>query len=119
MLILCELIVCSTKGLACILAKWFRPTETSLSLTYGIPEASYNKHVETYFGRQRASLIKEFWTLFILSMIVSETVIVEKQSHTRTLISHIVCKSLKWLRDLDPIFHLPIFLSDEIVNAAL
>ena len=40
MLVLAELIVCSTRGLACILAKWFWPTVMSLSLTYGNPEAS-------------------------------------------------------------------------------
>ena len=31
MLVLAELIVCSTRGFACILAKWFWPTEISLS----------------------------------------------------------------------------------------
>ena len=35
MLVLAELIVCSTRGFACILAKWFGPTEISLSFTYG------------------------------------------------------------------------------------
>ena len=34
MLVLAELIVCSTRGFACILAKWFWPTAMSLSLTY-------------------------------------------------------------------------------------
>ena len=43
MLVLAELIVCSTRGFACILAKWFWPTEVSLSFTYGSPEASCNK----------------------------------------------------------------------------
>ena len=52
MLVLAELIVCSTRGFACILAKWFCPTVMSLSLTYGIPEASYNKRADTYFGRE-------------------------------------------------------------------
>ena len=37
MLVLAELIVCSTRGLACFLAKWFWPTEISLSFTYGSP----------------------------------------------------------------------------------
>ena len=36
-------IVCSTRGFACILAKWFWPTVMSLSLTYGSPEASCDK----------------------------------------------------------------------------
>ena len=34
MLVLAELIVCSTRGLACILAKWFWPTVMSLSLLH-------------------------------------------------------------------------------------
>ena len=38
MLVLAELIVCSTRGFACILAKWFWLTVMSLSLTYGSPE---------------------------------------------------------------------------------
>ena len=64
MLVLAELIVCSTRGLACLLAKWFWPTVMSLSLTYGSPEASCNKRADTYFGRRSASLMKEFWTLY-------------------------------------------------------
>ena len=51
------------EGLACILAKWFWPTVTSVSLTYGSPEASCIKRADTYFGRRSASLMKEFWTL--------------------------------------------------------
>ena len=51
MLILAELIVCSTRGLACILAKWFWPIVMSLSLTYGSHEALCNKRSDTYFGR--------------------------------------------------------------------
>ena len=43
MFVLAELIVCSTRGFACILAKWFWPTVMSLSLTCGSPEASCNK----------------------------------------------------------------------------
>ena len=54
MLVLAELIVCSTRGLACILAKWFWPTVMSLSLTYGSPEASCIKRADTYFGRRSA-----------------------------------------------------------------
>ena len=60
MLVLAELIVCSTRGLACILAKWFWPTVMSLSLTYGSAEASCIKRAGTYFGRRSASLMKEF-----------------------------------------------------------
>ena len=74
MLVLAELIVCSTRGFACILGKWFWPTVTSLSLTYGSPEASCNNRADTYFGRRSASLMKEFWTLCILVIKASETV---------------------------------------------
>ena len=77
-----ELIVCSTRGFACILAKWFWPAVMSLSLTYGSPEASCNKQVDTYFGRQSASLMKEFWTLCIFVITVSETVMVETISYS-------------------------------------
>ena len=37
MFVLAELIICSTRGFAHILAKWFWPTVMSLSLTYGSP----------------------------------------------------------------------------------
>ena len=77
MLVIAELIVCSTRGFACILAKWFWPTEISLSLTYESPEASCNKRANTYLGRRSASLVKEFWTLCIFVMTVSETVMIE------------------------------------------
>ena len=77
MLILAELIVCSKRGFTCILAKWFWHTVMSLSFTYGSPEASCNKRVDTYFGRRSAGLMKEFWTLCIFVMTVSETVMVE------------------------------------------
>ena len=70
MLVLAELIVCPARGFACILAKWFWPTVMSLSLTYGSSEASCNNRANTYFGRQSASLMKEFWTLCILVMTV-------------------------------------------------
>ena len=57
MLVLPELIVCSTRGSACILTKWFWPTVMSLSLTYGSLDASCIKRADTYFGRRSASLI--------------------------------------------------------------
>ena len=47
-LVLAELIVCSTRGFACILAKWFWPTVMSLSLTYGTPEALCKHILWTY-----------------------------------------------------------------------
>ena len=77
MLVLAELIVWLTRGFACILAKWFWPTVMSLSFTHGSREASCNKRAITYFGRRSASLMKEFWTLCILVMTVSKTVMVE------------------------------------------
>ena len=67
------LIVCSTRGFACIRAKWFWPSAMSLFLTYGSPEVSCNKRADTYFGRRSTSLMKEFWTLCILLMTDSET----------------------------------------------
>ena len=73
MLALAGLIVCSTRGFACILAKWFWPTVMSLSLIYGSLEASCNKPADTYFGRRSASLMKEFWTLCNFVITVSET----------------------------------------------
>ena len=85
MLVLAELIVCSTRRFACILAKWFWPTVMSLSLTYGSPEASCNKRADTYFvWKASASLVKEFWTFCILVMTVSETVMVETILYSNT-----------------------------------
>ena len=88
MLVLAELIVCSTRGFACILAKWFWPTEISLSFTYGSHEASCNKWADTYLGRRSASLMKEFWTLCIFVMTVSETVMVETISYSNIGLTH-------------------------------
>ena len=88
MLVLTELIVCSTRGFACILAKWFWPTVISLSLTYGSPEASCNKRADTYLGRRSASLMEEFWTLCILMMTVSETIMVETIPYSNIGLTH-------------------------------
>ena len=88
MLALTELTVCSTRGFVCILAKWFWPTVMSLSLTYGSPEASCNKRADTYFGKRSASLMKEFWTLCILVMTVSETVMVETVPYSNIGLTH-------------------------------
>ena len=88
MLVLAGLIVCSMRGFACILAKWFWSTVVSLSLTYGSPEASCNKRADTYFGRRSASLIKEFWTLCILAITVSETVMVETIPYSNIGLTH-------------------------------
>ena len=88
MSVLAELIVCSTRGFACILAKWFWPTVMSLSLTYGSPEASCNKRADTYLGRRSASLMKEFWTLCIFVVTVSETVMVETIPYSNIGLTH-------------------------------
>ena len=88
MLVLAQLIVCSTRGFACILAKWFWPTVMSLCLTYGSPEASCNKRADTYIGRRSASLMKEFWTLCIFAITVSETVMVETIPYSNIGLTH-------------------------------
>ena len=88
MLVLAELIVCSTRGFACNLTKWFWPTVTSLSLTYGSLEASCYKRPDTYFGRRSTSLMKEFWTLCIFVMTVSETVMVETIPYSNIGLTH-------------------------------
>ena len=88
MLVFAESIVCSTRGFACILAKWFWPTEISLSFTYGSPEASCNKRADTYLGRRSASLMKEFWTLCIFVMTVSETIMVETIPYSNIGLTH-------------------------------
>ena len=88
MLVLAELTVCSTRGFACILAKWFWPTVTSLSLTYGSPEASCNKRADTLWKGRSASLMKELWTLCILLMTDSETVMVETIPYLNIGVAH-------------------------------
>ena len=88
MLVLAELIVCSTRGFACILAKWLWRTVMGLSLTYGSPEASSNKRADTYVGRRSASLVKEFWTLCILAMTVTETVMAEMIPYSNIGLTH-------------------------------
>ena len=90
MLVVAELIVCSTRGFTCILAKWFWPTVMSLSLTYGSPEASCERAV-TYLGRRSASLMKEFWTLCIFVMTVSETIMVETIPYSNIALIRIHC----------------------------
>ena len=59
MLVLAELIVCSTRGFACILAKWFWPTVMSLSLTYGSPEDEAFRKSDAYFGRRSNERVLE------------------------------------------------------------
>ena len=82
MLVLAEVIACSTRGFACILAKWFWPAVMSLSLTYGSPDIFReakcwrNERVldSLYFGDDsfrnsygRNNPIFEYWsyTLFV------------------------------------------------------
>ena len=119
MLVLAELIVCSKRGFACILAKWFWPTVMSLSLklTYGSPEASSSKQADTYSGRQSASLIIEFWTLCIFVMTVSETIMVETIPYSNIGLTHCL-KICKVVSGLGPHFFRPIFLDDEIFGTA-
>ena len=88
MLVLAELIVCSTRGFACILVEWFWPMEISLSFTYGSLEASCNKQADTYLGRRSASLMKKFWTLCIFVMTVSKTVMVETIPYSNIGLTH-------------------------------
>ena len=88
MLVLAELIVCPTRGFVCVLAKWFWLTVMSLSLIYGSTEASCNKRADTYFGRQSAILMKEFWTLCILLMTDSETGMVETITYPNIGLKH-------------------------------
>ena len=102
MLILAELTACSMRGFACILAKWFWPTVMSLSLIYGSPEASCNKRADTYFGRRSASLMKEFWTLCIFVMTVSETGMAETIPYSNIGLTH--HRFVKWLGSSDPTF---------------
>ena len=66
----------------------------SLSLTYGRPEDSCTKLADTYFGRRSASLIKEFWTLCILLMTDSETVMIETIPYSNIGLTHClkICK---------------------------
>ena len=104
------------EGFAWILAEWFWSTAISFSLTYGSPEASCIKQANTYFGKQGATLIKEFWTLCILLMTKQLSY---KQSHIRILALHIVCRFVKWLWDLDPTFSWPISLDGEISGGSV
>ena len=102
MSILAELIVCSTRGFACILANWFWPTVMSLSLTYGSLEASCNKRAETKFGRRSASLMMD-----------SETVMVETIPYSNIGLTHCL-QICKVVAGLGPHFLLTNILDGEI-----
>ena len=117
MLVLAGLSVCSMREFACILAKWFWPTVMSLSLTYGNPEASCNKQVDTYFGKRSTSLTKEFWTLYFgdnsfRNSYGRNNPIFEYWSYT-------LCRFVELLRDLDPTFCWLISLSGEIFGCSV
>ena len=64
------------------------------SLTYGSPEASCIKRADTYLGRRSASLMEEAWTLSILLMTDSETVMVETIPYSNIGLTHClqICK---------------------------
>ena len=64
------------------------PTVMSLSLTYESPEALCIKQADTHFGRRNGSLIKELWTLCILLMTDSETVMVETNPYSNIGLMH-------------------------------
>ena len=114
---LAELIVCSTRGFACILAKWFGLLWWVSLLHMEVPRPACNKRADTYFGRRSASLMKEFWTLCIFVMTVSKTVMVETIPYSNIGLTH--CRLVKWCRDLGPTFCWPIFLSDEIFGCSV
>ena len=80
-----ELIACSTRGSACILAISGFGLLRWVSLWH---MASCIKRADTYFGRRSASQIKEFWTLCILLMTVSETVMVETIPYSNIGLTH-------------------------------
>ena len=56
--------------------------------------ASCIKRADTYFGRRSTSQIREFWTLCILLMTVSETVMVETIPYSNIGLTHClwICK---------------------------
>ena len=109
MLVLAGLIVCSTRGFACILAKWFWPTVMGLSLAYGGPRASCSKRADTCLGRRSAGLMKGFWALCIFVMAVSETIMVEAIPYSNIGLTHClwICKVVSGLR---PHFLLTLFV---------
>ena len=79
MLVLAELIVCSTRGSASILASLLHMEVPRLHV---ISEPTHT------FGRRSASLMKDFWTLCILVIIVSETVMVETIPYSNIGLTH-------------------------------
>ena len=66
----------------------------SFSLTYGSPQVSCIKRAEIYFGGRTAGLIEKFWTFCVLSITVSETVMVETIPYSNIGLTHCfwICK---------------------------
>ena len=71
------LTVCSTKGFLELFHSRSVTTAKILSLTYGKPEVSCNSLMVAYFGKQSASLMKEFCNFCNLMMTLSEAVMMK------------------------------------------
>ena len=87
MLVLAELIVCSMGGLHASWLSGFGLLKLVSPLHMEVPRP----HVisgPTYLGRRSASLMKEFWTLCIFVMTVSETVMVETIPYSNIGLTH-------------------------------
>ena len=84
------LTVCSTNGFLDLFSSCPVATAKGLSLTYGKPKDSRNANslVDTYPGKQSASLMKEFCNFSNLVMILSETVIVETSPYLEISFTH-------------------------------
>ena len=63
-------------------------SDECLSAIWKSREASCNKRADTYFGKRSVSLIKEFWTLCILLMTDSETVMVGTIPYSNIGVTH-------------------------------
>ena len=57
--------------------------ERSLSFTDGRPDELSSSFTLMYFGKRRASRINLFWSRWILLMIVSEVVMVEREPYSK------------------------------------
>ena len=121
MLVLAELIVCSTRDFSCILAKWFWPTVMSLSFTYGSAEASCSRRADTYFGRRSASLLQPLTkkSSALFSFFYDGFRNSYGRNNLQILVLHIVYRFVKWLWDLDSTFCLPMSLNGEIFNSSV
>ena len=87
MLVLAELIVCSTRGFACILAEWVWPTEISLSFTYGSDSSELsaaNPLCSPYFCSVTAALDSALFLGISLYQTTDSRTQCRHQSHQRT-----------------------------------